>query len=44
MEIRLLNPFLSRSERNSINSRLKESQDAILVATGIEIARVFRRR
>ena len=44
MEIRLLNPFLSRSERNSINSRLEESQDALIVATGIEIARVFRRR
>ena len=44
MQVKLANPFLSRSERKRINDRLTESQDAVIVATGIEIARLFRRR
>ena len=43
MNIKLLNPFLSRSERKRIEKRLSESQDATIVVTGIEIARIFRR-
>ena len=44
MTVQLANPFLSRSKRKKIESRLSESQDAELVVTGIEIARLFRGR
>ena len=43
MQLQLTNPFLSRSRRKEIEKRLSESQDAVIVATGIEIARIFRR-
>ena len=44
MVVKLANPFLSQSERKRINNRLQESSDASTVATGIAIARIFRRR
>ena len=43
MEIQLLNPFLDKKKRKKMEKRLEESQDAVIVATGIEIARMFRR-
>ena len=43
MQLQLTNPFMSRSKRKRIEKRLSESQDAVIVATGIEIARIFRR-
>ena len=43
MQIQLLNPLMSKSKRKKLESRLQESQDAVIVATGIEIARIFRR-
>ena len=43
MQVRLANPFLSRGDRAMIHKRLDESSDAFLVASGIEIARLFRR-
>lgn len=44
MRLKLANPFISRSERKRLEDRLTESSDAVLVATGIEIARLFRRK
>lgn len=44
MQIKLANPFLSSKKRKEINDRLTESADARIVAAGIEIARLFRRR
>ena len=43
MTVQLANPFLASAKRKKINARIKESQDAELVVTGIEIARIFRR-
>ena len=43
MTVQLANPFLAKNKRKQINARIKESQDAALVVTGIEIARIFRR-
>jgi len=43
MEFQVMNPFTSRSRRMELQKRLDESSDAVLVATGIEIARLFRR-
>ena len=43
MNVQLANPFLDQKKRKQINARLTESQDAELVVTGIEIARLFRR-
>ena len=43
MTVQLANPFLASSKRKEINARIGESQDAELVVTGIEIARIFRR-
>ena len=43
MSLQLLNPFLAKSKRKKLEQRLQESQDAVIVATGIEIARLFRR-
>jgi len=43
MEFKTMNPFTSRSKRKELQKRLDESSDAVLVATGIEIARLFRR-
>jgi len=43
MEFQTMNPFTSRSKRKALQKRLDESSDAMLVATGIEIARLFRR-
>ena len=43
MEFQTMNPFISRSKRKELQKRLDESSDAVLVATGIEIARLFRR-
>jgi len=43
MSLQLLNPFLDKSKRKKLEQRLQESQDAVIVATGIEIARIFRR-
>jgi len=43
MTVQLANPFLDKKKRKEINNRIKESQDAELVVTGIEIARIFRR-
>lgn len=43
MTVQLANPFLPGGKRKEINARIKESQDAELVVTGIEIARIFRR-
>lgn len=43
METRLLNPFLSRRKRSTLNARIDESIAAERVAAGISIARVFRR-
>jgi hypothetical protein len=44
MQLKLANPFLSRSERKRIEDRLTESSDAALVSAGIEIARLFTRK
>jgi len=44
MTVELANPFLSSKRRKEINARINESDDAELVVTGIEIARIFRRR
>jgi len=43
MEFKTMNPFTSPSKRKELQKRLDESSDAVLVATGIEIARLFRR-
>ena len=43
MQLQLLNPLLPSSKRKGIEKRLSESQDATIVVTGIEIARMFRR-
>jgi hypothetical protein len=43
MQLHLANPFLSSTRRKEITKRLDESQDALTVATGMEIARLFRR-
>ena len=43
MTIQLANPFLPGKKRKELNARIEESQDAELVVTGIEIARIFRR-
>ena len=43
MQVQLLNPLMSSSKRKKLEQRLQESQDAVIVATGIEIARIFRR-
>ncbi len=43
MSLQLLNPFLAKSKRKKIEARLQESQDAVIVATGMEITRIFRR-
>jgi len=43
MELQTLNPFMSKQAKKEIQIRLDESSDAFLVASGIEIARVFRR-
>ena len=43
MTVQLANPFLPNKKRKEINARITESQDAELVVTGIEIARIFRR-
>ena len=44
MQLKLANPFLSKSERKKLNDRLTESEDAKLVSAGIEIARLFTRK
>ena len=43
MNLQLMNPFLAQAKRKKIEKRLSESQDATIVVTGIEIARLFRR-
>jgi hypothetical protein len=43
MQLQLANPFMDPEKRKTMNARLTESQDAELVVTGIEIARLFRR-
>jgi hypothetical protein len=43
MQVQLANPFMDPKKRKEMNSRLTESQDAELVVTGMEIARLFRR-
>lgn len=43
METSLLNPFLSKRRRAKLNARIDESIGAERVASGISIARAFRR-